>query len=67
MAAIPGKVDVVKQQQWIEEKLNPAIERATKAEIHLLFSDAAHFTLSAFLCMVWMEYSEGISENFTWA
>lgn len=53
MAPIPAKVNVAYQQQWIEQKLNPAIEQAQKGEVHLLFCDAAHFTLSAFLCMVW--------------
>ena len=53
MASIPGKLDMNKQRQWIEEELNPVIEKAKKGEVHLLFSDAAHFTLSAFLCMVW--------------
>jgi hypothetical protein len=37
----------------MEETLNPAIEQAQKGEIELLFVDAAHFILSAFLCMVW--------------
>jgi transposase len=53
MASIPGKMDTEKQNQWIEKTLNPAIEKAQKGEIELLFTDAAHFTLSAFLCMVW--------------
>ena len=53
MAAIPGKVDVDKQRQWIETDLNPVIEKAEQGKVELLFCDAAHFTLSAFLCMVW--------------
>jgi transposase len=53
LAAIPGKADAGKQKQFLEETLNPAIEKAEKGEIELLFCDAAHFTLSAFLCMVW--------------
>jgi Transposase and inactivated derivatives len=53
MSAIPGKVNVEKQRQWLEKDLTPAIKQAEKGEIHLLFSDAAHFTLSAFLCMIW--------------
>jgi transposase len=53
MSAVPGKLDIDKQKQWLEESLNPAIEKAEKGEIELLFVDAAHFTLSAFLCMVW--------------
>jgi transposase len=31
------------------------IKKAEKGEIELLFCDAAHFTLSAFLCMVWSQ------------
>ncbi|MDR0714728.1 MAG: IS630 family transposase, partial [Bacteroidales bacterium] len=38
-----------------EKELNPAIEKAKKGELELLFCDAAHFTLSAFLCMVWSQ------------
>ncbi len=53
MSAIPGKADGEKQRKWLEEKLTPVIKQAEKGEIHLLFSDAAHFTLSAFLCMTW--------------
>jgi transposase len=55
LAAIPGKADTDKQKQFLEEALNPAIEKAEKGEIELLFCDAAHFTLSAFLCMVWSQ------------
>ena len=53
LSAIPGKLDADQQKQWLEETLTPAIKKAEKGEIELLFSDAAHFTLSAFLCMVW--------------
>lgn len=55
MSAIPGKVDVEKQKQWLDKELAPAIEKAEKGEIELLFCDAAHFTLSAFLCMIWSQ------------
>jgi transposase len=55
LGAIPGKVNTEKQKQFMEEVLNPAIEQAEKGEIELLFCDAAHFTLSAFLCMVWSQ------------
>jgi transposase len=46
---------VDRQKQFIEQELNPAIEKAKAGEIELLFCDAAHFTLSAFLCMVWSQ------------
>ena len=55
LASIPGKVEVDIQKQFIEQELNPAIEKAKAGEIELLFCDAAHFTLSAFLCMVWSQ------------
>jgi len=53
MSSVPGKLDIDQQKRWLEESLNPAIKKAEKGEIELLFTDAAHFTLSAFLCMVW--------------
>ncbi len=49
----PEKLTPHKQKQWLETDLNPVIEKAEKGEVELLFCDAAHFTLSAFLCMVW--------------
>ncbi|MDR1223022.1 MAG: IS630 family transposase [Tannerella sp.] len=49
------KADTEKQKQFLDEMLTPAIEKAQKGEIELLFCDAAHFTLSAFLCMVWSQ------------
>jgi hypothetical protein len=52
LASIPDKADTEKQKQFLEERLNSAIEKAEKGEIELSFCDAAHFTLSAFLCMV---------------
>ena len=52
MGQIPGKADAQKQEKWLES-LQPYIRKAEKGECHLLFSDAAHFTLSAFICMVW--------------
>jgi transposase len=55
LAAVPGKLNPEKQKQFLEETLEPAIEKAQKGEVELLFCDAAHFTLSAFLCMVWSQ------------
>jgi transposase len=49
LVSIPGKVNPEEQKQFLEQKLNPAIEKAKAGEIELLFCDAAHFTLSAFL------------------
>jgi transposase len=53
LSPIPGKVSPEKQNNWLEQILYPAIDKARNAEIELLFCDAAHFTLSCFLCMVW--------------
>lgn len=50
---IPAKADAAKQQQWVKEKLEPAIEEAQKGECHLLFLDAAHFILQPFICALW--------------
>jgi transposase len=50
---IPSKVDVQKQETYLEKTLNPAIERAKNGEIHLLFLDAAHFVMGVFLCNMW--------------
>lgn len=50
---IPAKADAEKQQQWVKEKLEPAIKEAEKGECHLLFMDAAHFILEPFICALW--------------
>jgi transposase len=55
LASIPGKINTEKQKQFLEQELNPVIEKAKSGEMELLFCDAAHFTLSAFLCMVWTQ------------
>lgn len=52
MGQVPGKGDADKQIKWLES-LQPYIRKAQKGECHLLFCDAAHFTLSAFVCMAW--------------
>ena len=50
---IPGKANVKEQEVWLENTLEPHIEQARNGLCHLFFCDAAHFVLSAFLCMVW--------------
>jgi len=50
---IPAKADTEKQQQWVKEKLEPAIEQAQNGKCHLLFLDAAHFILQPFVCALW--------------
>lgn len=53
MGSIPGKVNPEKQKEWVEDILNPYIKQAQENHLHLFFSDAAHFTLSSFVCMIW--------------
>lgn len=50
---VPAKADSEQQQHWVEEKLQPAIEAARKAKVHLLFLDTAHFVPGSFLCSLW--------------
>lgn len=50
---IPSKADVQKQETYLTETLNPAIEKAKNGEIYLLFLDAAHFVMGVFLCNMW--------------
>ena len=50
---IPAKADVQKQEEFIEQKLNPLIDSAKRGEIHLLFMDSAHPVMGVFLCKVW--------------
>lgn len=53
LSSIPGKVNPEKQKLRLDLSLNPAIDKARKGKVELLFCDAAHFTLSCFLCMIW--------------
>jgi len=50
---IPCKADTEKQQIWVKEILDPAIAQANEGLCHLLFMDAAHFILGAFICSLW--------------
>ena len=50
---IPGKADPQAQQAFLDDQLNPLIQKALKGEVHLFFVDAAHFVLGFFLCTVW--------------
>ena len=52
MGTVPGKAAPVSQRRW-PDSLKPHIAKAQKGECRLLFSDAAHFTLSSFACNVW--------------
>jgi transposase len=50
---IPAKVNTVQQSAWVEDTLKPVIEASRQGKVHLLFLDAAHFTLQPFLCCLW--------------
>ncbi len=50
---IPAKADSQKQQEYIQQTLQPAIEKAQNGQIYLLFVDTAHFVMGAFLSCVW--------------
>lgn len=50
---IPAKVNTTEQDQWVSTTLKPVIKAAQDKQVHLLFLDAAHFTLQPFLCCLW--------------
>ena len=50
---IPAKVNTTDQHQWVDTTLKPVIKAAQQGDVHLLFLDAAHFTLQPFLCCLW--------------
>ena len=50
---IPAKVNTTDQHQWVDTTLKPVIKAAQEGQVHLLFLDAAHFTLQPFLCCLW--------------
>ena len=50
---IPAKADAARQRTWVEEAMGPVIKEALDGKCHLLYLDAAHFVLGAFLCSVW--------------
>ena len=58
VGVVPGKaIDDEKQQQaqqdFHDEKLQPVLEEAKQGKRTVLFVDAAHFVMGAFLGMVW--------------
>lgn len=50
---VPAQANNEAQHQWVDTLLTPVIEAAQKAEVHLFFSDAAHFVLAPFICRLW--------------
>ena len=50
---IPAKADPEKQEQFIEQQLNPRLEEAKNGKRTVFFVDAAHFVLAPFLGFLW--------------
>jgi transposase len=44
---------VATQAEFLETKLEPALEQARTGTGHVFFVDAAHFVMGTFLCCVW--------------
>ena len=53
VSQVPAKADVEKQQAFLEEELKPRLEEAKEGKRQLLFVDASHFVLAAFLGYLW--------------
>lgn len=52
-AQIPAKADPVLQKQFLEQTLQPLLQKAKAGKCHVLFLDSAHFVLAAFVAIVW--------------
>ena len=52
-AQIPAKADAKAQVEFLNEELTPRIEEAKAGVRQLLFVDASHFVLAAFLGYLW--------------
>ena len=50
---IPAKADPQKQQEFLEQELQPGLEEAQAGKRVVLFVDAAHFVLAPFLGFLW--------------
>lgn len=50
---IPAKANPEAQKDFLENTLNPLIDKAKSKEIHLLFMDSAHPVMGVFLCALW--------------
>lgn len=53
VGAIPAKADPDEQEEYKRDKLEPRLEEAKRGERAVLFVDAAHFVMGAFLGMIW--------------
>jgi len=52
-APIPGKLDSQRQFDFYQSELQPRLQEASQGTRKVLFVDAAHFVLGAFLGLVW--------------
>lgn len=50
---IPAKIDIVAQQKFHDEALQPRLEEAKSGKRSVHFVDAAHFVMGAFLGFLW--------------
>jgi transposase len=50
---VPGKADPDEQEAFINNKLQPILDKAIAGERHVYFVDAAHFVLAPFLGFLW--------------
>jgi transposase len=50
---LPAKADPEKQKQFLEQTLQPLLQKARDGQCHVLFLDSAHFVLAAFVASVW--------------
>lgn len=50
---IPAKVDVVKQKTFLDNTLNPLVQKAKDGKCYLFFMDASHYILSPYTAFLW--------------
>jgi transposase len=50
---IPAKADVVKQKSFLDDTLNPLVQKAKNGECYLFFMDASHYILSPYTAFLW--------------
>ena len=50
---IPAKVDLVKQQLFLDNTLNPLVQKAKRGDCYLFFMDASHYILSPYTAFLW--------------
>lgn len=53
MGHVPGKADPEAQETWLKEMEETVFPQVNDGKAHLLFSDACHFVLGAFVTNAW--------------